>query len=121
MSQLACQQATPQALYHRAGQAVDAGDTARAIKLYEELLQQAPESVDARIILGVLLAQALSINSGKPSGNPVCAAKKRAHWKYSYRVLGFSGNVTLSTTAWSTFGSSCLGSYTRSREQQCRC
>jgi tetratricopeptide (TPR) repeat protein len=53
---LAGRQVSSQALYDQAGQAFDAGDTAKAIKLYEELLQQAPNSVDARINLGAALA-----------------------------------------------------------------
>lgn len=53
---LACQQATPKDLYEKAGQALDAGDTAQAIKLYEELLKNAPDFVDARINLGAALA-----------------------------------------------------------------
>ncbi len=57
LSRLDCQQISPQALYDRAGQALDAGDTAQAVKLYEELLQKIPDSVDARINLGVALAQ----------------------------------------------------------------
>jgi tetratricopeptide (TPR) repeat protein len=54
---LNCQEASPQALYDQAGQALDAGNTAQAIKLYEELLQKAPDSIAARINLGAALAQ----------------------------------------------------------------
>jgi tetratricopeptide (TPR) repeat protein len=54
---LDCQEASPQALYDQAGQALDAGNTAQAIKLYEELLQKAPDSIAARINLGAALAQ----------------------------------------------------------------
>src|SRR5208337_1103970 len=57
---LDCQEATPQALqalYDQAGQALDAGNAEQAIKLYEELLQKAPDSIDARINLGAALAQ----------------------------------------------------------------
>ena len=53
---LGCQEASPQALYDQAGQALDTGNTAQAIKLYEELLQKAPDSTDARINLGAALA-----------------------------------------------------------------
>ena len=55
--QLACQQASPQALYDGAGKALDAGDPAQAIKLYEELLALRPDSIEARTNLGVALAQ----------------------------------------------------------------
>ena len=51
------QQPSPQDLYDRAGKALDAGDTAQAIKLYEELLQQLPDSIEARTNLGAALAQ----------------------------------------------------------------
>jgi len=54
---LDCQVASPQALYDQAGQALDAGNAAQAIKLYEELLQQVPDSVEARTNLGAALAQ----------------------------------------------------------------
>ena len=37
-----CQEASPQALYDQAGKALDAGNTAQAIKLYEELLRRFP-------------------------------------------------------------------------------
>lgn len=50
------QQASPQALYDKAGKALDAGDAPLAIKLYQELLSKAPDSVDARVNLGVALA-----------------------------------------------------------------
>jgi tetratricopeptide (TPR) repeat protein len=53
---LDCQEATPQALYDRAGKALDAGDTAQAIKLYEDLLRLTPDSIEARTNLGVALA-----------------------------------------------------------------
>src|SRR5579859_547502 len=46
-----------QALMEQAGKALDAGDAAKAIALYEQLLRQSPGSVDARINLGVALAQ----------------------------------------------------------------
>jgi tetratricopeptide (TPR) repeat protein len=52
-----CQQASPQALYEQAGKALDAGHTAQAIKLYDELLQQVPDSIEARTNLGAALAQ----------------------------------------------------------------
>ena len=51
-----CQEPSPQALYDQAGSALDAGNTAQAIKLYEALLQQAPNSIEARTNLGVALA-----------------------------------------------------------------
>jgi tetratricopeptide (TPR) repeat protein len=51
------QQASPQALYDQAGRALDAGKTAVAIRLYEELLRQVPDSVEARTNLGAALAQ----------------------------------------------------------------
>src|SRR3569833_2048622 len=55
---LVCQQPSPQALYDRAGEALDKGDAALAITLYEDLLQQRPDSIEGRINLGVALAQA---------------------------------------------------------------
>jgi len=55
-SRLAGQQSSAQALYDRAGEALDKGDAATAIQLYNELLQQRPESIEARINLGVALA-----------------------------------------------------------------
>jgi hypothetical protein len=42
--QVVGQQSSPQALYDQAGQAFDAGDTAKVIQLCEELLQQFPDS-----------------------------------------------------------------------------
>jgi len=51
------QQPSPQDLYDRAGKALDAGDAPQAIKLYEELLLQVPDSVEARTNLGAALAQ----------------------------------------------------------------
>jgi tetratricopeptide (TPR) repeat protein len=57
-SELQCQQASPQALYDQAGKALDAGDSALAIRLYEELLLQRPESMEAHTNLGVALAHA---------------------------------------------------------------
>lgn len=54
---LAGQDVSPQSLYDQAGKALDAGDSAQAIKLYEELLQERPNSVEGRINLGVALAQ----------------------------------------------------------------
>ena len=51
------QEASPQDLYDRAGKAFDAGDTSHAIKLYEELLKQVPDSIEARTNLGAALAQ----------------------------------------------------------------
>ena len=56
--QLVGQEITPQSLYDQAGKALDAGDSAQAIRLYQELLQQRPDSIEARINLGVALAQA---------------------------------------------------------------
>ena len=53
---LDCQEVSPQALYDQAGKAFDAGNTALAIKLYEELLRKAPDSIEARTNLGVALA-----------------------------------------------------------------
>lgn len=50
-------QTSPQSLYEQAGRALDAGKTALAIKLYEELLQQVHDSVEARTNLGAALAQ----------------------------------------------------------------
>ena len=52
-----CQVASPQALYDQAGKALDAGNTAQAIKLSDELIQQVPDSVEARTNLGAALAQ----------------------------------------------------------------
>jgi tetratricopeptide (TPR) repeat protein len=57
-SSLLCQQASPQALYDGAGEALDRGEAAEAIRLYEELLQQRPDSMEGRINLGVALAHA---------------------------------------------------------------
>ena len=54
---LAGQQASSQALYDQAGHALDAGHTEQAIKLYQELLRHTPDSIDARINLGVAFAQ----------------------------------------------------------------
>ncbi len=54
---LNCQEESPQALYDQAGQALDAGNTAQAIKLYEELLQKTPDSIAAHINMGAALAQ----------------------------------------------------------------
>lgn len=53
---LECQQASPQALYDQAGKALDAGNAPLAIKLYQELLSKVPDSMEARINLGVALA-----------------------------------------------------------------
>ena len=53
---LDCQEVSPQALSEQAGKALDAGNTALAIKLYEELLRKAPDSIEARTNLGVALA-----------------------------------------------------------------
>jgi tetratricopeptide (TPR) repeat protein len=50
-------QASPQSLYEQAGKALDAGKTAEAILLYEELLQQVPDSIEARTNLGAAFAQ----------------------------------------------------------------
>lgn len=50
-------QPSPQDLYDRAGKALDAGDAAQAIKLYEELLQLVPDSIEARTNLGAAFAQ----------------------------------------------------------------
>ena len=46
-----------QALYDEAGKALDAGDGAQAITLYQQLLQLTPGSIEARTNLGVALAQ----------------------------------------------------------------
>src|SRR5215467_2108023 len=54
---LETQDSSPQALYDEAGRALDAGDTALAIKLYRQLLQEVPDSVEARTNLGVALAK----------------------------------------------------------------
>ena len=51
------QQHSAQDLYDRAGKALDAGDAAQAIKLYEELLKLVPDSIEARTNLGAALAQ----------------------------------------------------------------
>jgi tetratricopeptide (TPR) repeat protein len=51
------QHASPQDLYDQAGKALDAGKTAEAVKLYEELLQLVPDSIEARTNLGAALAQ----------------------------------------------------------------
>ena len=56
-SRLDCQVASPQALYDQAGKALDDGNTNQAIILYEELIQQVPDSVEARTNLGAALAQ----------------------------------------------------------------
>jgi tetratricopeptide (TPR) repeat protein len=48
---------SPQDLYDRAGKALDAGDAAQAVKLYEELLKQVPDSIEGRTNLGAALAQ----------------------------------------------------------------
>ena len=50
------QETSPQALYDQAGRALDAGNAELAIKLYEELLRQAPDSIEARTNLGVAFA-----------------------------------------------------------------
>lgn len=57
-SPLLCQQSSAQALYDRAGEALDKGDAEQAIKLYEDLLRQRPDSAEASINLGVALAHA---------------------------------------------------------------
>jgi len=54
---LDCQELSPQALYDQAGRALDAGNAELAIRLYEELLRQAPDSMEARTNLGVAFAQ----------------------------------------------------------------
>jgi len=54
---LDCQELSPQALYDQAGRALDAGNAELAIKLYEQLLRQAPDSMEARTNLGVAFAQ----------------------------------------------------------------
>src|ERR1035441_3433006 len=54
---LGCQEVSPRALYDQAGGALDAGNTALAIKLYQELLRRAPDSIEARTNLGVAFAQ----------------------------------------------------------------
>lgn len=51
------QEHTPQSLYNDAGKALDAGNSELAIQLYQELLQKAPDSIEARTNLGVALAQ----------------------------------------------------------------
>jgi tetratricopeptide (TPR) repeat protein len=53
----ASQPPSAQDLYDRAGKALDAGDAAQAIKLYDELLQLVPDSLEARTNLGAALAQ----------------------------------------------------------------
>jgi len=57
-SPVLCQDSSAQSLYDRAGVALDKGDTELAIKLYEQLLQQRPDSAEARTNLGVALAHA---------------------------------------------------------------
>jgi len=56
-SSIDCQAPSAQALYEQAGKALDAGNTTKAIELYQELLRQAPDSIEARTNLGVALAQ----------------------------------------------------------------
>jgi len=51
------QEVSSQAFYGQAGKALDAGNAALAIKLYEELLRRAPDSIEARTNLGVAYAQ----------------------------------------------------------------
>src|SRR5579859_658912 len=55
-TRLDCQEVSPQSLYDQAGKALDAGNAALAIELYEKLLQQLPDSIEARTNLGVALA-----------------------------------------------------------------
>lgn len=54
--QLRAEDVAPQALYDRAGKALDAGNDEQAIKLYTELLQKVPDLIQARTNLGVALA-----------------------------------------------------------------
>src|SRR5215469_3994717 len=54
---LCAQEPSPQSLYNDAGKALDSGNTQLAIKLYQELLEKAPDSVEARTNLGVALAE----------------------------------------------------------------
>ncbi len=54
---LDCRELSPEALYDQAGRALDAGNAALAVKLYEELLRNAPDWIEARTNLGVALAQ----------------------------------------------------------------
>lgn len=48
---------SPEELYKEAESAYQAGDTPKAIRLYEELVKAQPNSVEARTNLGVMLAQ----------------------------------------------------------------
>ncbi len=50
------QQSSAQAVYDEAGKALDAGDAAKAVDLYQQYLRQMPESVNARVDLGAALA-----------------------------------------------------------------
>lgn len=74
---LECQEATPQALYDQAGQAFDGGNTALAIKLYQELLEKAPDSIAARINLGAALAQQGRYDEAKQQYRKVLASDPR--------------------------------------------
>jgi len=50
------QRPSPQSLYDKAVKAYESGDVPKAIKLYQELLHEAPRSVEARANLGAALA-----------------------------------------------------------------
>src|SRR5436305_12792474 len=53
---LSGQDPSAQRIYEQAGRALDAGESQLAIKLYRELLQQAPNAIEVRTNLGVALA-----------------------------------------------------------------
>jgi tetratricopeptide (TPR) repeat protein len=50
------QQVTSEALFEQAGKALDAGDAAGAVALYQQYVERVPNSVDGRIDLGAALA-----------------------------------------------------------------
>src|SRR5579885_1835748 len=50
------QEVSAKALYDQAGAALDAGDNARAVQLYQQVLKQRPDSIEARANLGAALA-----------------------------------------------------------------
>jgi tetratricopeptide (TPR) repeat protein len=54
---LPSQEVSAQELYEQAGKSLNTGDTAGAIKLYKELLEIAPDQIEARTNLGVALAR----------------------------------------------------------------